>query len=141
MPSSLALPPVDHCRGTSPSQAANSRPFLKAAPFPMADHLGEFVVAGDLFGPFSKLLGMPRPRNFEQGGGIFRKLGFNQYVCLYGALSLSVAMFLGTVVDKNLQAVFGSATSLMTVGRNGVRIGWLASGCLFGWLLWGLGGF
>jgi hypothetical protein len=37
MPSSLALPPVDHCRGTNPSQAANSRPFLKAAPFPIAD--------------------------------------------------------------------------------------------------------
>src|SRR3954463_1780056 len=37
MPSSLVLPPVDHCRGTSPSQAANSRPLLKAAPFPMAD--------------------------------------------------------------------------------------------------------
>jgi hypothetical protein len=47
------------------------------------------------------------------------------------------AMFLGTVVDKNLQALFGSATSL-----NGVRIGGLlASGCLFGWLSWGLGGF
>src|SRR5262244_876193 len=37
MPSNFALPPVDHCRGTSPSPAANSRPFLKAAPFPMAD--------------------------------------------------------------------------------------------------------
>src|SRR3954464_3005310 len=40
MPSSLVLPPVDHCRGTSPSQAANSRPLLKAAPFPMADMYG-----------------------------------------------------------------------------------------------------
>src|ERR1700758_2264036 len=46
MPRSLALPPVDHCRGTSPSQAANSRPFLNAAPFPIAD-----MTAVDTNGP------------------------------------------------------------------------------------------
>src|SRR5579862_1614725 len=36
MPSSLALPPVEYCRGTRPSQAAKSRPLRKAAPLPMA---------------------------------------------------------------------------------------------------------
>jgi hypothetical protein len=93
-------------------------------------------------GPFSKLLGMPRPATFEQRGGIFRKLGFNQYVCLYGALSWGVAMFIGSVVDKNLQVAFGSATSRMSVAEMAFELaGWLASGCLFGWLLWGLGGW
>src|ERR1700733_11809574 len=36
MPNSRALPPVECCRGTSPTQDANSRPFRKAAPLPMA---------------------------------------------------------------------------------------------------------
>ncbi len=34
--SSLGLPPVEYCRGTTPSHAANSRPLPKAAPLPMA---------------------------------------------------------------------------------------------------------
>src|ERR1700722_12330869 len=36
MPNNLALPPVEYCRGTTPSHAAKSRPFRKAAPLPMA---------------------------------------------------------------------------------------------------------
>ena len=36
IPSSFALPPVEYCRGTSPSHAAKSRPLRNAAPFPMA---------------------------------------------------------------------------------------------------------
>jgi hypothetical protein len=36
MPIKRALPPVEYCLGTSPSQAANSRPFRKAAPLPIA---------------------------------------------------------------------------------------------------------
>jgi len=36
MPSNLALPPVEYCRGTTSSHAAKSRPFRKAAPLPMA---------------------------------------------------------------------------------------------------------
>src|ERR1700727_700648 len=36
MPKSRALPPVECCRGTSPNQEENSRPFRKAAPLPMA---------------------------------------------------------------------------------------------------------
>lgn len=36
MPSSFVLPPVERCWGTKPSQVANSRPFLKAEPFPIA---------------------------------------------------------------------------------------------------------
>ena len=36
MPNSLALPPVECCRGTSPSQDANSRPLWKAEPLPIA---------------------------------------------------------------------------------------------------------
>ncbi len=35
MPIKRALPPVEYCLGTSPSQAANSRPFRKAAPLPI----------------------------------------------------------------------------------------------------------
>jgi hypothetical protein len=36
MPSTLALPQMEYCRGTIPSHAAKSRPFRKAAPLPMA---------------------------------------------------------------------------------------------------------
>src|SRR3982750_4195866 len=36
MPNSLALPPVLACRGTSPSQAARSRPRLNPSPVPIA---------------------------------------------------------------------------------------------------------
>src|SRR6516162_5480122 len=36
MPYSLALPPVEYCRGTTPTQAAKSRPLRNAAPLPMA---------------------------------------------------------------------------------------------------------
>lgn len=36
MPSSFALPEVEYWRGTMPSHAANSLPFRKAAPLPMA---------------------------------------------------------------------------------------------------------
>jgi hypothetical protein len=36
MPSSFCLPPVEASAGTIPTQAENSWPFLKAAPFPMA---------------------------------------------------------------------------------------------------------
>ena len=36
MPNSFCLPPVEYCRGTTPTQAAKSRPRRKAAPLPMA---------------------------------------------------------------------------------------------------------
>src|ERR1700722_2187721 len=36
IPKSLALPPVEYCRGTMPSHAANSRPLRKAALLPIA---------------------------------------------------------------------------------------------------------
>ena len=36
VPVSFCLPPVDCSPGTTPSQAANPRPFLKAAPLPIA---------------------------------------------------------------------------------------------------------
>ena len=36
VPVSCCLPPVECSPGTTPSQAANPRPFLKAAPLPMA---------------------------------------------------------------------------------------------------------
>ena len=35
MPSNTGLPPLECCRGTNPSQAANCRPFLKARASPM----------------------------------------------------------------------------------------------------------
>jgi hypothetical protein len=40
MQNSLVLPPVECCRGTSPSQEENSRPLWKAAPLPTATSLG-----------------------------------------------------------------------------------------------------
>src|SRR4029077_9004353 len=36
MPNSFCLPPVEYCRGTTPTQAAKSRPRRNAAPLPMA---------------------------------------------------------------------------------------------------------
>ena len=36
IPKSRAFPPVECCRGTSPSQEENSRPFRKADPLPIA---------------------------------------------------------------------------------------------------------
>src|SRR4051812_40675046 len=36
MPNSFCLPPVEYCRGTTPTQAAKSRPRRKAAPLPIA---------------------------------------------------------------------------------------------------------
>ena len=36
MPNNFCLPPVEYCRGTTPTQAAKSRPRRKAAPLPMA---------------------------------------------------------------------------------------------------------
>ena len=35
------LPPVEYCRGTSPSQAANCRPFLKSWPLPTLAMIAE----------------------------------------------------------------------------------------------------
>src|SRR6266568_3084024 len=35
MPNSFCSPPVEYCRGTTPTQAAKSRPRRKAAPLPI----------------------------------------------------------------------------------------------------------
>ena len=53
MPSSLALPPVEYCRGTKPSHAAKSRPLRKAAPLPMAA-----TIAVATIGPMPGILRM-----------------------------------------------------------------------------------
>ena len=41
---SRVLPPVEYCRGTSPSQAANCRPFLKSRPLPTVATRAEAVI-------------------------------------------------------------------------------------------------
>ena len=44
VPVSFCLPPVECSPGTTPSQAANPRPFLKAAPLPMAATVAVAVI-------------------------------------------------------------------------------------------------
>ena len=61
VPVSFCLPPVECSPGTTPSQAANPRPFLKAAPLPMAA-----IVAVAVIGPMpgiatSRLQGSSSP--------------------------------------------------------------------------------
>src|ERR1035441_8947188 len=48
MPDNFALPPVEHCFGTRPIQAANSLPLWKAAPLPI-----EATIAVATNGPMS----------------------------------------------------------------------------------------
>ena len=61
MPNSFALPPVEYCRGTMPSQAANSRPLRNAAPLPIAATMAVAVT-----GPMP---GIANPRAARIGRG------------------------------------------------------------------------
>lgn len=93
-------------------------------------------------GPLGKWLGAPRPASFVKRTKLLQGLSFNQYTCLYGALSWGIGCFLANVVDKQLQAVLGIASSRMSAAEvTFALLGWMGSGCIFGWLLWGLGGF
>ena len=90
------------------------------------------------FGLCSKLFGIPRPASVQQPEGVLRRLSFNQYACLFGALSWGFAMFVIFVVDKFLQGVSGNPASRPSVGWMAFElVWWLAAGCLFGWMMWG----
>jgi len=80
-----------------------------------------------------KLLGIPMPGRFQERPGAFRRLTFNQYVCLLGALSWGFAMFVSSMVDDHLRGPSVPVGGLWVVFR---LMGWLASGCVFGWMLW-----
>jgi H+/Cl- antiporter ClcA len=71
--------------------------------------------------------------------GALRKLSFNQYVCLLGALSWGFAMFISSVVDNYLQGMLSGkpAPHTSAVWMVFELVWWLAGGCLFGWLMSG----
>lgn len=100
------------------------------------------IVAGLLwvlvFTVSCKLFGLPRPTSVQQREGALRRLSFNQYACLFGALSWGIAMFVSFTVDEYLQGMSGNAASRTSVVWMALRlVGWLAAGCLFGWMVWG----
>src|SRR5208282_4350532 len=81
-----------------------------------------------------KLLGIPMPGRFRDRPSALRRLSFNQYVCLLGALGWGFAMFVSSVADDYLRGPsFSVRPASLLVFR---LVGWLASGCLFGWMLW-----
>ena len=85
-----------------------------------------------------KFLGIPWPTSVQQRKGALGRLSFNQYVCLFGALSWGLAMFVTFVVDDYLQGTSGNLAFGMSVVRiAGDLVIWLAGGCLFGWMIWG----
>jgi hypothetical protein len=90
MPSSLALPPVECCCGTTPSHAANSRPLPKAAPFPMAATMA-IATTG------------PKP-------GIFRmRLQPASLVEIYSSLSVSSSICCSTIFHSPIAYRSGCA--------------------------------
>ena|SRR5580658_4081723 len=89
-----------------------------------------------------KLSGIPWAAGFQERPVALRRLSFNQYVCLLGALSWGFAMFVSSIVDNHLQ---GTLTGYSAPHKSPVSIAfelllWLAGGCLFGWMMWGAGG-
>src|SRR6266536_3624725 len=81
MPNSFCLPPGEYCRGTTPSQAAKSRPRRKAAPLPMAA-----TVAVETSGPkpgFWRSRRHPLTRRGEQTAS--RHLAFRRIISMYEA--------------------------------------------------------
>lgn len=74
MPTRRALPPLDRCFGTRPSQAANWRPFLKrvlsptapinAVSFDLAEALAGLAIAEDFAYP--AIVGCNSPIQFSQ---------------------------------------------------------------------------
>jgi hypothetical protein len=109
---------------------------MRHFPFVVSITAGVLWLAG--FSLFCKLLGIPRPACFQQREGSLRRLSFNQYACLFGALSWGFAMFVIFVVDKFLQGMSGNPASRTSVGwLVSELVWWLAAGCLFGWMMWG----
>ena len=81
-----------------------------------------------------KLLGIPMPGRFRERPSALRALSFNQYACLLGALGWGFAMFVSSVADDYFRGPgFSARPASLLVLR---LVGWLASGCLFGWMLW-----
>jgi hypothetical protein len=106
----------------------------------MVQRLSFFVsmLAGMLwvvvFSLLCKLSGVPKPGRFQERPAALRRLSLNQYVCLFGGLGWGFAMFVSSVVDDYIRRSGESFDGLSLVFR---LVGWLASGCVFGWLLWG----
>jgi hypothetical protein len=105
-------------------------------------HFGISIVAGLLwvvvFTLFCKLFGLPRPASVQQREGALRRLSFNQYACLFGALSWGIAMFVSEVIDEYLQGMSGNPASSTSVLSRALRlVVWLVAGCFFGWTVWG----
>lgn len=103
---------------------------------------GISIVAGLLwvvvFTLFCKLFGLPRPTSVQQREGALRRLSFNQYACLFGALSWGIAMFVSNAVDEYLLGMSGNPKSSKSVLSMALTlVGWLAAGCFFGWAVWG----
>jgi hypothetical protein len=101
------------------------------------------IIAGSLwvvvFRLLSKPFGMPWPQKFQERKGALRKLSFNQYVCLHGALSWGFAIFVSSIVDNYLQGMLSGKPAPHTapVWIVSELLWWLAGGCLFGWMMWG----
>jgi len=76
-----------------------------------------------------KLIGIPRPASFQQREGVLRRLSFNQYACLFGALSWGFSMFVIFVVDERLKGMSGNPASRTSVVWMALQLaGWLAGG-------------
>jgi hypothetical protein len=82
-----------------------------------------------------KLIDLPWPPKFHTREGAIRKLGENQYACLFGSLSWGLAMFFGSLVDHYLQGPQMNSPSAGLIAIDFVV--WLGGGCLFGWAVWG----
>ncbi len=100
------------------------------------------IIAGLLwvvaFRLFCKLFGIPWPPSVQQREGALRRLSFNQYACLFGALSWGLAMVTSSVVDMYLQGASAHPTSSTSLAWMASELAvWLAGGCLFGWMMWG----
>ena len=90
-----------------------------------------------VFSIVGKFFGVPAPPKFQEHSRLLRRLTFNQYACLYGALGWGLAMLLASLVDDYLQdKLFGNGVeSVVRITFEAVL--WLALGCGFGWTVWG----
>ena len=109
---------------------------------PAICHLG---IAGLLwvviFRFLCKLSGIPWVAGFQERPVALRRLSFNQYVCLLGALSWGFAMCISSIVYNHLQGTLtNTAPHKSAVSIAFELVLWLAGGCLFGWMAWGANG-
>lgn len=90
-----------------------------------------------VFSIVGKFFGVPAPPKFPEHSGVLRRLSFNQYACLYGALGWGLAMLLASLVDDYLQnRLLGNRVEFV-VRITFEAVLWLSVGCGFGWTVWG----